>query len=140
MTRSIITLLSPLDGMLIYPKGTPPTAFHQTSQTVCQLQLDIPRIPKKDLSPSKFLHNLDKSSLISTQHIRPFSVVQEGSYKVRKKGMQTNLTDFFSSFRKVFSRLFFKTRIRGKGILFYQNQLSQICIARVINQSLRTIQ
>lgn len=101
--------------MLIYPKGTPPTAFHQTSQTVCQLQLDIPRIPKKDLSPSKFLHNLDKSSLISTQHIRPFSVVQEGSYKVRKKGMQTNLTDFFSSFRKVFSRLFFKTRIRGKG-------------------------
>ena len=63
----------------------------------------------------KFLHNLDKSSLISTQYIRPFSVVQEGSYKVRKKGMQTNLTDFFSSFRKAFSRFFFKTRIRGKG-------------------------
>ena len=55
------------------------------------------------------------SLLCTTQYIRPFSVVQEGSYKVRKKGMQTNLTDFFSSFRKVFSRFFFKTRIREKG-------------------------
>ena len=50
MTRSITTPLSSLDGMLIYPKGTPP-AFHQTSQIVCQLQLDIPRISNKDLSP-----------------------------------------------------------------------------------------
>lgn len=79
------------------------------------------------------------SLLCTTRYIRPFSVVQEGSYKVRKKGMQTNLTDFFSSFRKVFSRFFLRQGL-GEKEGFYQNQLSQICIARVINQSLRTIQ
>lgn len=41
----------PWMGCWFIPRVPPPPAFHQTSQIVCQLQLDIPRISNKDLSP-----------------------------------------------------------------------------------------